>query len=160
VGILSKIREKRMQDSTDEKQIELKRSRKKRKSKRKLKTDKVGVSVDASDKEKEEVLPDIDDVGKWLDKIRSMAKDGLKELDKYYDNIVGDEKDTGFILNLAIVMSNYLSFRYEAYSKLAEYYGNVSKAIKEVDKVMSDIDSEFMDKAIGVIRRWMKENTQ
>lgn len=156
MGILSKMREKKAvgKSETNIKKTKEKPKDNVRVKKRKRKDDKERVGVSVGEKDKD-ILPEIDSVDEWLNEIRNMAKNGLNELDEYYDDIVGSKKDTEFILNLAIVMSNYLSFRYEAYRKLAEHYGDVSKAIKSVDKVMSDVDKEFIDKAVGVIRRWM-----
>lgn len=141
MGILSKIRERR--ESTDVGEEVKKEARKKK-------------SVD-SKSETTDALPEISDVNRWLKEIRKMSEDGIGEIDKFYKDIVGRAKDiSDFVLNLGVIATNYLSFRYEVYSKLAEYYGDTNRAINKVDKVLKDVDEKFIDKLVGVIRKWMR----
>ena len=105
-----------------------------------------------------DILPEIDNVDKWLKEIKKMAAEGVNEIDRFYNDIVGKSKSiSDFILNLGVISANYLSFRYEVYAKLAEYYGDVNKATREVDKALGDIDDKFIDELVGVIRKWMSK---
>jgi len=115
-------------------------------------------AVDRKKKKTEagEEIPEITDAGKWLREIRNMAEKGVDEIDEFYDKIVGKSKSVSdFVLNLGVISANYLSFRYEVYSKLADHYGDTKKAIKDVDKALKDVDIEFIDKLIEVVRKWM-----
>jgi len=137
MGILSRMKERKMKGEIAEKKDDT--------EKREKKKTEVG-----------EEIPEITDVGKWLKEIKKMAEKGVDEIDEFYDKIVGKSKSVSdFVLNLGVISANYLSFRYEVYSKLAEHYGNTKKAIKDVDKALKDVDEEFIDKLVGVIRKWM-----
>jgi len=138
MGILSKMRSRKTGEV-------------KAKEEKKTETKKTGSRGDYSD-----VIPEVKDVKSWINEVKKMAEKGVRELDEYYDKIVGKSKDASFMLNLGVVAANYLSFRYEAYRKLAEYYGDTGRAIKELDKVLKDVDARFMDGLVGVIRRWLK----
>ena len=135
MGILSKMKERKTRSVENKKEAV---DRKKKKT------------------EAGEEIPEITDAGKWLREIRNMAEKGVDEIDEFYDKIVGKSKSVSdFVLNLGVISANYLSFRYEVYSKLAEHYGDTKKAIKDVDKALKDVDREFIDKLIEVVRKWM-----
>lgn len=145
MGILSKMKSRRIKEvKQDEPEVEYK--------------PKKTVSKKKKDETSIEDLPEITNVKDWLKEITKMAKDGLNEIDEHYNELAGKAKDiSNVVLNLGIVMSNYLSFKYNVYAKLAEYYNDYDKAFKEVDKALESIDREFTSKLVGVIRRWMKE---
>ena len=145
MGILSKMRERKMAKKEDA-IVE--------KSKKSEKTQKVEKKETAAE------LPELKEPKKWLDEVKKMAKEGVDEIDESYDTIVGKNRDISeFVLNLGVIAANYLSFRSDVYYKLSEYYGDSRKAIKEVDKALKSIDEEFIDRLIGVIRRWILEGT-
>jgi hypothetical protein len=144
MGILSKMKSRRIKEvKQDEPEVEYKQKT---------------VSKKKKDETSIEDLPEITNVEDWLKEITKMAKDGLDEIDEHYNELAGKAKDiSNVVLNLGIVMSNYLSFRYNVYAKLAEYYNDYDKAFNEADKAIESIDREFTSKLVGVIRRWMKE---
>ena len=145
MGILSKMKSRRIKEvKQDEPEVEYKQKK--------------TVSKKKKDETSIEDLPEITNVEDWLKEITKMAKDGLDEIDEHYNELAGKAKDiSNVVLNLGIVMSNYLSFRYNVYAKLAEYYNDYDKAFNEADKAIESIDREFTSKLVGVIRRWMKE---
>lgn len=145
MGILSKMKSRKVKEvKDDEPKVEEKPKKTTSMGKRE--------EINAED------LPEITNVKDWIKEITRMARDGLSEIDEHYNELAGKAKDiSNVVLNLGIVMSNYLSFRYNVYAKLAEYYNDYDKAFKEVDKALESIDREFTSKLVGVIRRWMKE---
>jgi len=149
MGILSKLR-KRREVAEARKEVKKEARKEVKKEARKGVEEKKTTTSD--------VLPEIDNVGEWLNEIKKMAAEGVNEIDRFYNDIVGKSKSiSDFILNLGVISANYLSFRYEVYAKLAEYYGDVNKAIREVDKALEDIDDKFIDELVGVIRKWMSK---
>ena len=88
------------------------------------------------------------DVGDLNDTVK-MAKEGLKEFDKYLDKLLSAKDERQFAINMGIVASNYASFRIEAYKK---------HGIDKVDRAFKDIDKEFWDRWMEVIRKWSRKH--
>jgi len=145
MGILSKMKSRKVKEvKDDEPKVEEKPKKTTSRGKRE--------EINAED------LPEITNVKDWIKEITKMAKDGLNEIDEHYNELAGKAKDiSNVVLNLGIVMSNYLSFRYNVYAKLAEYYKEYDKAFNDADKALESVDREFTSKLVGVIRRWMRE---
>ena len=88
------------------------------------------------------------DVGDLNDTVK-MAKEGLKEFDKYLDKLLSANDEKQFAMNMGIVASNYASFKIEAYKK---------HGIDKVDRAFRDIDEEFWRRWLEVIRKWVKKS--
>ena len=145
MGILSKLRErKRVFNKPEvlEERVEKKKSEKPKARKKK--------SSEKFD------IPEISDVNSWLKEVAKMAKDGVDGIDDYYDKIASVDDVGSLVMNLGMVVSNYLSFRYELYNKLSEHIGDTDKAIKMIDSKFKDLDREFFEKVVEVLSRWSR----
>lgn len=145
MGILSKLRERKSVVSKPE--VSEERVEKKKSEKPKARKKKSSEKFD---------IPEISDVNSWLKEVAKMAKDGVDGIDDYYNKIASVDDVGALVMNLGMVVSNYLSFRYELYNKLSEHIGDTDKAIKMIDSKFKDLDREFFEKVVEVLSRWSR----
>lgn len=100
-------------------------------------------------------VPVIDDISKWKKEVKKLANEGIDGIYDFFKKELPRAKTFDDVkVKMAIVAMNYFIFRRDLYNHLGEYYGDMKKAIKEVDAIMKDIDEEFIEAMLEVIRKW------
>jgi|Deesub1362A_J573_1020465.scaffolds.fasta_scaffold00652_36 hypothetical protein len=106
-------------------------------------------------KDIESSIPEIDNPSTWIREVVNIARKGIRDIPKGFNDL-HDENIGRFSFNLGAVFTNYISFRLFLVEKLANYYNDTEKALRDINKHFKGIDKDFIDSIVEVINEWWK----